>query len=223
MVAHLRHSGGSRNPVSRPRGHLADRAWTPAFAGVTILALAALGGFATSCSSPKEAEDVPGGPEVFVADGSEGGETTPAPAFPVSALTACDGTPIDLGGAAATWIVLTAGDCPSCKDQLPFVASFAAQWAPLGVRVVVVLGDDAEGSGHVSAAYCQAFRADFGLPCPVARDDGFGSLGAFAGSATPVQLILDDDLTIRARAAGWDEGFHPGWIEGQVRAVLDAR
>ena len=150
-------------------------------------------------------------------------EAASFPQFPVATLTACDGALLDLASppAPATWLVLTAGDCPSCKDQLPFVATFFARWAPRGVRVVVVLGDDAEGSGHVTPAYCQAFRADFGLPCPVTRDDGFASLSAFAGTATPVQLVLDANLAVRATAAGWDEDFHPGWIERQVRALVE--
>lgn len=145
--------------------------------------------------------------------------------FPATELTSCDGSTLDLAEppVPATWLILTAGNCPSCKDQLPFVAAFTTAWEPRGVRVIVVLGDDGEGSGHVTEAYCQAFRADFELPGPVARDDGFASLGGFEGSSTPVQIVLGADLTVRALAAGWDEGFHAGWIEREIEKLLPGR
>jgi hypothetical protein len=186
-----------------------------------VLVAAVLLASCAEAGSGSDALDVATPREGLAADALEA-EAPAFSSFPTTTLTACDGTAIGLTGAAATWIVLTAGDCPACKDQLPFVAGVAPQWAPRGVRVVVVVGDDAEGSGHVSPAFCQAFRSDWGLPCPVARDDGFASLGGFAGSSTPVQLVLDADLAIRAVAAGWDEAFHPGWIAREIDAVLAA-
>jgi|GEM_PF-3287538 len=221
-----RPSGERWNPGPYRGWPSIDRAWTPAFAGVPAVGwLMTLIGVLLSCAEPASDRDTgeASAPNDAIVDASADVPRGPlGQPFPVSTLVACDGSALDLTTppAAATWLILTAGNCPSCKDQLPFVATFTTAWEPRGVRVVVALGDDGQGSGHVSEAYCQAFRSDFGLPGPVARDDGFASLGGFAGSSTPVQIVLDGDLTVRALAAGWDEDFHPGWIEREVARLL---
>jgi peroxiredoxin len=147
--------------------------------------------------------------------------------FPAFSATDCDGAPVALedfrGQHPALWLTLHDGFCSTCLEQHDFLNTFYAEYRQRGVEVLLILGDDAQASGHVTNQFCRDFTTYAGFQFPVLKDDGFNHLGPFSGSQTPVQVLLDRNLTVRALRAGWDEPFDAQWVTTQVQTLLIAR
>jgi peroxiredoxin len=188
----------------------------------TIGLLALLSALASACEAASGASADARDDDVGVEQLPPGDPRVGAP-LPALALPDCDGAPTALAvpaGARVLWLTLHAANCAACDDQHPALVDLWQRWRGRGLAVLLVLGDDAYGSGAVSAGFCRDYRAFNDLPFPVLRDDGFAALAAYVGTETPVQLLVGDDGLVDLLEVGWDPAFHPAWMEARLAERL---
>lgn len=144
--------------------------------------------------------------------------------LPVLSLPDCAGAlrPVAVPqGSRLLWLTLHVANCAACDDQHPALIDLWTRWHDRGLGVLLVLGDDAYGSGTVSPEFCADYAAFNGFPFPVLRDPGFAALGDYVGSETPVQLLVDQAGVVRLLAVGWNVDFHPAWMEARIAERLE--
>ena len=93
------------------------------------------------------------------------------------------------------WVVFTGTYCPPCRDEDPFLESFATRYAGSGLVVVTVHEKD-------DAAAVSALTSELGITFPVGLDPA-GSAGRdWKAIALPIHFWVDRDGIVRAGALG---------------------
>jgi thiol-disulfide isomerase/thioredoxin len=142
-----------------------------------------------------------------------GGETfgvgQPAPALVVPKV---GGGTIDLASLKGkpVWVNFMATWCPSCIDELPLMAGFAARYADTGLVVVPV--DVREDKAAVAA-----FFKGVGVTFPVGLDTDGAAQAAWGAAALPVHFWIDKDGIVRDGALG---GIGPDVMATGLESVL---
>ena len=113
------------------------------------------------------------------------------------------------GGSEVVWVFLTTGWCGACETYADKALDYLQEHAPRGLRVVWIVGEDAEYNPP-SKTYMSQYRtnkldrdrdgvvsdAESSLPFIIIRDNGFNNTRRFidpsaAGSSLPRQYVLD--------------------------------
>jgi thiol-disulfide isomerase/thioredoxin len=108
------------------------------------------------------------------------------------------------------WVNFMATWCPSCVDELPSMAGFAARYEDTGLAVVVV--DVREDEAAV-----KAFMDQVGVRFPVGLDADGGAQGAWGAFALPVHFWVDADGVVRDGALG---GIGPDVMADGLQTIL---
>lgn len=148
-----------------------------------LLAYVAYSGSLSSCKLANGSAPAPVGTSQTT--GAKAG-TSLGDTAPEFSLTAVDGSVIssqDLRGKPAVLVFWTAW-CPSCKEEAPAINKLAAEFEPMGVRVVGInIGEsDARIAGGVK---------DFGIQYTVAKDRDTSVSRRYQVAGTPTIVFLN--------------------------------
>jgi peroxiredoxin len=130
-----------------------------------------------------------------------------------------------LVGAPATAVVFTCNHCPYALAWHDRLLDVARDYAPRGVRVVLVNPNDAERYPRDSAdADRERVRADGGWPAPYLRDETQEAARAYGAKTTPDVFVLDAAGILRYRGAPdsdyEDDAQRAVWLRDALDAVL---
>ena len=133
----------------------------------------------------------------------------PAPPLQVERL---GGGTIDLTSLRGkpVWVVFTGTYCPSCRDEYPFLESFAARYADTGLVVVTVHEKD-------DAAAVSALTSELGVTFPVGLDPTGTAGRDWKAVALPIHFWVDRDGIVRAGALG---GVGPDIMAASLATIL---
>jgi cytochrome c biogenesis protein CcmG/thiol:disulfide interchange protein DsbE len=133
----------------------------------------------------------------------------PAPALVVPKV---GGGTIDLASLRGkpVWVNFMATWCPSCIDELPLMAGFAARYEDTGLVVVPV--DVREDEAAVAA-----FFKGLGLTFPVGLDTDGAAQSEWGAAALPVHFWIDKDGIVRDGALG---GIGPDVMATGLGSIL---
>jgi len=133
----------------------------------------------------------------------------PAPALVVPKV---GGGTIDLASLRGkpVWVNFMATWCPSCVDELPLMAGFAARYEDTGLVVVPV--DVREDEAAVAA-----FFKGLGLTFPVGLDTDGAAQAEWGAVALPVHFWIDKDGIVRDGALG---GIGPDVMATGLGSIL---
>ena len=133
----------------------------------------------------------------------------PAPALVVPKV---GGGTIDLASLKGkpVWVNFMATWCPSCVDELPLMAGFAARYEDTGLVVVPV--DVREDEAAVAA-----FFKGLGLTFPVGLDTDGAAQAEWGAVALPVHFWIDKDGIVRDGALG---GIGPDVMATGLGSIL---
>ncbi len=108
------------------------------------------------------------------------------------------------------WVNFMATWCPSCRDELPLMAGYAAKYSDAGLVVLVI--DVREDQATVDS-----YMRSLGVTLPVGTDvDGIAQ-GAWGAFALPVHYWIDSDGIVRDGALG---GIGPDLMTAGLEAIL---
>ena len=140
---------------------------------------------------------------------AEFGVGQPAPPLVVPKV---GGGTIDLASLKGkpVWVNFMATWCPSCIDELPLMAGFAARYEDTGLVVVPV--DVREDEAAVAA-----FFKGLGLTFPVGLDSDGAAQAAWGALALPVHFWIDKDGIVRDAALG---GIGPDVMATGLESIL---
>ena len=157
---------------------------------------------ADSSASPKAEPSAATGAAEF-------GVGQPAPALVVPRV---GGGTIDLASLKGkpVWVNFMATWCPSCIDELPLMAGFAARYEDTGLVVVPV--DVREDEKAVAA-----FFKGLGLTFPVGLDSDGAASAEWGALALPVHFWIDKDGIVRDGALG---GIGPDVMATGLESIL---
>ncbi|MEI7745712.1 MAG: TlpA disulfide reductase family protein [Chloroflexota bacterium] len=118
----------------------------------------------------------------------------PAPALVV---TTTGGTILDLASLRGkpVWVNFMATWCPSCQDEMPLMAGFAARYADAGLVVLAV-------DVREDAASVKAFTKALGVTFPVGLDTDGTAQAAWGALALPTHFWIDAGGVVRDGALG---------------------
>jgi len=159
---------------------------------VSIVTLLSLGVVFTGCSSNNNSSgDVtkvvstnnPATAKVGTAIGDR------APDFQLASIGGAPISLADLRGQPAVLVFWTAW-CPVCKEEAPHFNQLAAQYEPLGVRVLGINIQD-------SLARTESGIKDFGIRYTIVRDADAGVARLYKVTGTPTIVFLDRQSTVR--------------------------
>jgi cytochrome c biogenesis protein CcmG/thiol:disulfide interchange protein DsbE len=133
----------------------------------------------------------------------------PAPALKLPKL---GGGTIDLAALRGkpVWVNFMATWCPSCIDELPVMAGFAARYRSAGLEVVAV--DVREDASSVAA-----FFKGMGVSMPVGLDSDGSAQSAWRALALPVHFWIDAQGVVRDAALG---GVGPDIMAKGLQSIL---
>ncbi|MCJ7711039.1 MAG: TlpA family protein disulfide reductase [Chloroflexi bacterium] len=133
------------------------------------------------------------------------------PAPPLAVPKVGGGT-IDLAALKGkpVWVNFMATWCPSCVDELPLMAGFAARYEASGLVVVPV--DVREDEASVVE-----FAAKVGMTFPVGLDADGTAQAAWGALALPVHFWIDKDGIVRDGALG---GIGPDVMAAGLGSIL---
>jgi peroxiredoxin len=148
-----------------------------------------------------------------------------APGF---SLPDTDGTEHAPGGAPATVVVFTCNHCPYALAWHERLLAVARDYAPRGVRMLLVNPNDADRYPRDSfEAMRERVARDGGWPAPYLRDETQEVAAAYDAQATPDVFVLDAGGTLRYRGAPdadyADEAQDAAWLREALDAVLAGR
>jgi thiol-disulfide isomerase/thioredoxin len=92
-------------------------------------------------------------------------------------------------------VVFTGTYCPPCRDEYPFLESFATRYAGTGLVVVTVHEKD-------DAAAVSALTSELGITFPVGLDPAGTAGRDWKAIALPIHFWVDRDGIVRAGALG---------------------
>jgi peroxiredoxin len=130
-----------------------------------------------------------------------------------------------LVGAPATAIVFTCNHCPYALAWHDRLLDVARDYAPRGVRVVMVNPNDADRYPRDSAdASRERVRADGGWPAPYLVDERQEAAHAYGAKTTPDVFVVDPAGILRYRGAPDSDYESPReralWLRDALDAVL---
>ena len=108
------------------------------------------------------------------------------------------------------WVNFMATWCPSCVDELPSMAGFAARYEDTGLVTLAV--DAREDEAAVSA-----FFEDLGVDLPVGLDSDGTASAEWGAIALPVHYWIDADGIVRDGALG---GIGPDGMARGLQTIL---
>jgi len=108
------------------------------------------------------------------------------------------------------WVNFMATWCPSCQDELPAMAGFAARNEDTGLQVILV--DVREDEAAVAA-----FAEGLGVTFPVGLDGDGAAQDAWGAYALPVHYWIDADGVVRDGALG---GIGPDVMAAGLQTIL---
>ena len=168
---------------------------------------------ASASPSPSGSVAPSSGPSASAApSGSLGGAFhvgEPAPALVVPHV---GGGTIDLAAlrGKAVWVNFMATWCPSCQDEFPLMAGYAARHANDGLVVIAI--DVKEDEGTVAT-----FAQELGATFPIGLDADGAASTAWDAVALPVHFWIDKDGIVRDGALG---GIGPDVMAAGLRTIL---
>jgi AhpC/TSA family len=128
-----------------------------------------------------------------------------------------------LVGAPATAIVFTCNHCPYALAWHERILDVARDYAPRGVRVVLVNSNDADRYPRDSAdENRERVRADGGWPAPYLRDESQEAARAFGAKTTPDVFVVDSAGFLCYRGAPDADYERPDQRAVWLRDALDA-
>ncbi|MBA3569377.1 MAG: TlpA family protein disulfide reductase [Pyrinomonadaceae bacterium] len=159
---------------------------------ISIATLLLVGIVVAGCSSNKkssgDAANVTSKPNQAAAKtGNAIGDT--APDFHLASIGGAPISLADLRGQPAVLVFWTAW-CPVCKEEAPHFNQLAAQYEPLGVRVLGINIQD-------SLARTESGIKDFGIRYTIVRDADAGVARLYKVTGTPTIVFLDRQSTVR--------------------------
>jgi peroxiredoxin len=125
----------------------------------------------------------------------------------------------DFLGAKAVLITSHSGNCPHCRAQAGTMEDGLYQpYKNQGLKIMLVLISDEYGNDDRQSVldFCCDYQRDYGLTFIVAADPEAQVMRYYL-SATPMNMLLDDDMVIRYKV----EGNLPDPLEGNVEALLN--
>ena len=93
------------------------------------------------------------------------------------------------------WLNFMATWCPSCRDELPLMAGYAAKYGKQGLVVLAI--DVREDEPTV-----EAYFGDLGIRFPVGVDTDGAAQAEWGAVALPVHFWIDKDGIVRDGALG---------------------
>ncbi len=161
-----------------------------------------------STSNPASASPPASSPEAS-STASAFGVGQPAPILDVSQL---GGGRIDLAALRGkpVWVNFMAAWCPSCRDELPLMAGFAARYESTGLVIVAI--DVREDEATVNA-----FATQLGVALPIGLDVDGKAQDAWRAYALPVHFWIDADGIVRDGALG---GIGPDVMAAGLKTIL---
>ncbi len=166
--------------------------------------------FPSPAPTPTASPATPTPAEPSATAGSEAfGVGQPAPPLVVPKV---GGGTIDLAALRGkpVWVNFMATWCPSCVDELPLMAGFAARYEDTDIVVVPV--DVREDEAAVAA-----FAAEVGMTFPVGLDTDGTAQAAWGALALPVHFWIDKDGIVRDGALG---GIGPDVMAAGLGSIL---
>jgi peroxiredoxin len=128
-----------------------------------------------------------------------------------------------LVGAPATAIVFTCNHCPYALAWHDRILDVARDYAPRGVRVVLVNPNDAQRYPRDSAdANRERVQADGGWPAPYLRDETQEVARAYGAKTTPDVFVVDSAGFLCYRGAPDADYERPDQRAVWLRDALDA-
>ncbi len=133
----------------------------------------------------------------------------PAPALDLPGL---GGGRIDLAALRGkpVWVNFMATWCPSCRDELPLMAGYAARYGSQGLTIVAV---DVRESADLVRPYMQSL----GITFPVALDADARAQQTWGAYALPVHFWIDAGGTVRFGALG---GIGPDAMAQGLQSIM---
>jgi thiol-disulfide isomerase/thioredoxin len=131
---------------------------------------------------------------------------------PVLVVPQVGGGEIDLAKLRGkpVWVNFMATWCPSCQDELPAMAGFAARYEDTGLEVILV--DVREDEAAVAA-----FAEGLGVTFPVGLDGDGAAQDAWGAYALPVHYWIDAEGVVRDGALG---GIGPDIMAAGLQTIL---
>ena len=122
-------------------------------------------------------------------------------------------------GSKAILITAHAGWCGPCKIQAPNMEEDL--WVPYrerGLKILLVIIEDNNGSSVRQDVldYCCYYKETYGMSFVLAGDPGTQVMRDYA-AATPLNMVLDDEMVIRYKVAGVLDDT----LEGNINALLN--
>jgi cytochrome c biogenesis protein CcmG, thiol:disulfide interchange protein DsbE len=133
----------------------------------------------------------------------------PAPPLQVARL---GGGTIDLASLRGkpVWVAFTGTYCPPCRDEYPFLESFATRYVDTGLVVVTVHEKD-------DATAVSALTSELGITFPVGLDPAGTTGRDWKAVALPIHFWVDRDGIVRAGALG---GVGPDVMAASLATIL---
>ncbi len=135
-------------------------------------------------------------------------------------LPAADASP-------ATVLVQTCNHCPYVIAWNPRLRAVAEEYAPRGVRFLMLSSNDAERYPADSPERMAQFVRDHEWPIPYAYDESQEAARALGAERTPHVFVLDGEQRLAYRGAPdadhEDPSQNAAWLRAALDAVLDGR
>lgn len=132
---------------------------------------------------------------------------------------------VDHGPEGVTAVVFTCNHCPYALAWHERLLAVARDYAPRGVRVLLVNPNDAERHPRDSTqAMRERVEREGPWPAPYLRDESQEVAHGYGARTTPDVFVLDAEGRLRYRGAPdadhGDESLAAGWLRGALDAVL---
>jgi hypothetical protein len=125
-------------------------------------------------------------------------------------------------GGTATVIVFTCNHCPYALAWHDRLLAVARDYAPAGVRMLMICSNDADRYPHDSYEAMQdRVAAEGPWPAPKQHDETQGVALAYGATVTPEVFVLDGDGKLRYRGAPDGDHDDPSQNAEWLREALD--
>jgi peroxiredoxin len=125
----------------------------------------------------------------------------------------------DFLGSKAILVTSHSGNCPHCRAQASTMeAELYQPYRSQGFKILLVLISDESGNDDRQSVldFCCDYQETYGLTFIVAADPEAQVMRSYL-AATPMNMLLDDEMVIRYKV----EGNLPDPLKGNVEALLN--
>jgi peroxiredoxin len=125
----------------------------------------------------------------------------------------------DFLGAKAVLVTAHSGNCPHCRSQASTMEDGLFQkYKSQGLKMLLILISDSSGADDRQSVldFCCDYKEAYGMTFIVAGDPEAQVMRYYL-AATPMNMLLDDDMVIRYKF----EGNLPDPLEGNIQALLN--